>query len=77
MYRDSLNPIFFLLGIVLMAFSGARLGQHISGVTWELAAFAVGIVWTAACGSWLQTKKRIDDLEKKVSELENARKVQA
>jgi hypothetical protein len=76
MNRASLNNVFFLFGIMLMAFSGSRLSQ-IVGVTWEFAAFATGIVWVAACGSWLQTKKRIDDLEKKVSELEAARKVQA
>src|SRR4051812_31150872 len=76
MNRASLNSLFFLLGIVLMSFSGSRLSQ-IVGVTWEFAAFGVGIVWAAACGSWLQTKKRIDDLEKKVSDLESGRKVQA
>ena len=76
MNRASLNYVFFLFGIALTAFSGSRLG-HIVGVTWEFAAFATGIVLWATCGAWLQTKKRIDDLEKKVSELEDARKVQA
>ena len=75
MNRASLNNVFFFFGIVLMSFSGARLSQT-AGVTWEFAAFAVGIVWTGACGAWLQTKKRIDDLEKKVAELESAREVQ-
>ena len=76
MSRTSLNYCFFFFGIALMAYSGSRLG-HIVGVTWELAAFAVGIVLAAGCGAELQTRKRIDELEKKISELDNARKVQA
>jgi hypothetical protein len=76
MNRASLNYVFFLLGVVLTTVSGSRLG-NIVGVTWEFAAFAAGIVVWATCAAALQTKKRIDDLEKKVSELENARKVQA
>jgi hypothetical protein len=76
MSRASLNYVFFFFGIALTAFSGSRLG-HIVGVTWEFAAFATGIAVWATCGAALHTKKRIDDLEKKVSELENARKVQA
>ena len=76
MSKASLNMLFFVFGIALTAFSGSRLG-HIVGVTWEFAAFATGIVVWATCGAALHTKKRIDDLEKKVSELENARKVQA
>jgi hypothetical protein len=76
MNRASLNYVFFLFGVVLTTVSGSRLG-NIVGVTWEFAAFAAGIVLWATCAAWLQTKKRIDDLEKKVSELENTRKVQA
>ncbi len=76
MNRASLNYVFFFFGIVLTAASGTRLG-NIVGVTWEFAAFATGIVVWATCAAGLQTKKRIDDLEKKISELENARKVQA
>jgi len=76
MNRANLNFILFFFGIALMAFSGSRLG-HIVGVTWEFAAFATGIVVSAISGAGLQTKKRIDDLEKKVSELEIARKMQA
>ena len=76
MSKASLNYVFFLIGIALTAVSGSRLG-NIVGVTWEFAAFAAGIVLWATCAAALQTKKRIDDLEKKVSELENARKVQA
>jgi hypothetical protein len=76
MSRASLNLGFFFFGVPLVAFSGARLG-HIVGVTWEFAAFATGIIVSAICGAGLQTNKRIDHLEKKVSELENARKVQA
>ena len=76
MNRAGLNYVFFLFGIVLTAASGTRLG-NIVGVTWEFAAFATGIVVWATCGAWLRTGKRIDDLEKKVSELENARKASA
>jgi hypothetical protein len=73
MNRASLNYGFFLLGIALMAFSGARLGR--SDV--EFAAFATAILESAICSAGLQTKKRIDELEKKMSELEIARKMQA
>ena len=76
MSKASLNFGLLIFGIALMAFSGARLG-HIVGVTWEFAAFATGIILSAACGAALQTKKRIDDLEKKVAELEISRKTQA
>jgi hypothetical protein len=75
MSRANLNFVFYFFGIVLTASSGVRLGEKV-GVTWEFVAFATGIVVWATCGAALQTKKRIDDLEKKVSELENARKVQ-
>jgi hypothetical protein len=50
-----------------MAVSGERLGFKI-GVTWEVAGFAAGILFTAAAGV-LPMKKRIDDLEKRVSAL--------
>ena len=76
MSRASLNYCFFFFGIALMAFSGSRLG-HIVGVTWEFAAFASGIALVGSYGAVLQSNKRIDDLEKKISELDNARKVQA
>jgi hypothetical protein len=76
MNRASLNYVFFLFGVVLTTVSGSRLG-NIVGVTWEFAAFAAGIVVWATCAAALQTKKRIDDLEKKVFELEDARKAQA
>jgi hypothetical protein len=76
MSRASLNYAVFLFGIVLMASSGTRLG-NIVGVTWEFAAFATGILVTAIAGVGLQTNKRIDDLEKKVTELQLARKTQA
>jgi hypothetical protein len=76
MNKASLNYVYFVFGIALTAFSGSRLG-HIVGVTWEFAPFAVGAIVSAVSLAGLQTKKQIDDLEKKVSELENARKVQA
>jgi membrane protein implicated in regulation of membrane protease activity len=76
MSKASLNMLFFVFGIALTAFAGSRLG-HIVGVTWEIAAFAASIVISAVSLAGAQTGKRIDDLEKKVSELENARKVQA
>jgi hypothetical protein len=76
MNKASLNYVFFFFGIVLTAVFGSRLG-HIVGVTWEFGAFAASIVVSAVGLAGLQTGKRIDDLEKKVSELENARKVQA
>jgi hypothetical protein len=76
MSRASLNYALLFLGMAVMAFSGTRLGI-IVGVTWEFAAFATGILVSAACCAGLQTKKRIDDLEKKVTELEIARKLQA
>jgi hypothetical protein len=76
MSRANVQLGLFFFGVALMAFSGSRLG-HIVGVTWEFAAFATGIIVSATCGAGLQTKKRIDDLEKKVSELEIARKMQA
>ena len=76
MSRPSLNYALLFFGIVIMASSGTRLG-NIVGVTWEFAAFATGILVTAISGAGLQTNKRIDDLEKKVTELELARKAQA
>jgi hypothetical protein len=76
MSRASLNYAVFLFGIGLMASSGTRLG-NIVGVTWEFAAFATGILVSAISGAALRTNKRIDDLEKKVTELEFARKAQA
>ena len=76
MSRASRNYVLFFFSFGLTAFSGTRLG-NIVGVTWEFAAFAVGIIVSAVCLAGLQAGKRIDDLEKKVSELENARKAQA
>jgi hypothetical protein len=76
MSKESLNYGFLFFGIVLMASSGGRLG-NIVGVTWEFAAFAAGIVVSAVSCAWLQTNRRMDDLEKKVTELEIARKNQA
>ncbi len=55
------------IGIAVMAISGERFGLRI-GVTWEVAGFAAGILLTAA-GGVLPMKKRIDDLEKRVSAL--------
>jgi hypothetical protein len=72
MSRPSLNYALLFFGIVIMASSGTRLG-NIVGVTWEFAAFATGILVSAVSGAALQTNKRIDDLEKKVAELEIAR----
>jgi hypothetical protein len=74
MSRPSLNYALLFFGIVIMASSGTRLG-NIVGVTWEFAAFATGILVSAVSGAALQTNKRIDDLEKKVAELEIARKL--
>jgi hypothetical protein len=76
MSRASLNYALVFFGIALMASSGTRLG-NIVGVTWEFAAFATGILVSAVSAAALQTNKRIDDLEKKVTELEIARKLQA
>jgi hypothetical protein len=76
MSRASLNYALLFFGIALMASSGTRLGS-IVGVTWEFAAFATGILVSAVSCAALQTKKRIADLEKKVTELEIARKLQA
>ena len=76
MSRASFNYGLFLLGIVVTASSGTRLG-NIVGVTWEFAAFATGILVSAVSCAGLQTKKQIDDLEKKVTELEMARRPQA
>lgn len=76
MNRASLNYALVFLGIALMASSGTRLG-NIVGVTWEFAAFATGILVSAVTCAALQTNRRIDDLEKKVTELEIARKLQA
>jgi hypothetical protein len=76
MNRASLNYALVFFGIALMASSGTRLG-NIVGVTWEFAAFATGILVSAVSGAALHTNKRIDDLEKKVTELEIARKLQA
>ena len=77
MSKTSLNKLFFVFGVALTAFSSSRLGHIIGGVTWEIAAFVGSIVLVAASLAGLQTGCRIDDLEKKVSELENARKVRA
>jgi hypothetical protein len=74
MSRPSLNYALLFFGIVIMASSGTRLG-NIVGVTWEFAAFATGILVSAVSGAALQTNRRIDDLEKKVAELEIARKL--
>jgi hypothetical protein len=76
MSRAGLNYALLFFGIALMASSGTRLG-NIVGVTWEFAAFATGILVSAVACAGLQTKKRIDDLEKKVTELEIARRLQA
>jgi hypothetical protein len=76
MNRASLNYALVFFGIALMASSGTRLG-NIVGVTWEFAAFATGILVSAVSGAALQTNKKIGDLEKKVTELENACKLQA
>jgi len=76
MSKTTHNYLVLLFGVVLTTAAGVRLG-NIVGVTWEFAAFAVGIVVWAVSLAGLQIGKRIDDLEKKVSELENARKVQA
>jgi hypothetical protein len=76
MNRASLNYALVFLGIALMASSGTRLG-NIVGVTWEFAAFATGILVSAVSCAALQTNRRIHDLEKKVTELEIARKLQA
>jgi hypothetical protein len=76
MNRASLNYALVFFGIALMASSGTRLG-NIVGVTWEFAAFATGILVSAVSGAALQTNKRIGDLEKKVTELEIACKLQA
>jgi predicted MFS family arabinose efflux permease len=75
MSRASINYGLVFFGIALTASAGTRLG-HIVGVTWEFAAFATGILVSAVSCAWLQTKKRIDDLEKKVTELEIARRPQ-
>src|SRR5262245_39950720 len=48
MSRASLNYALLFLGMAVMAFSGTRLGI-IVGVTWEFAAFATGILVSAAC----------------------------
>ena len=76
MYKASVSFCFLFFGIALMAFSGARLA-HLVGVTWEFAAFASGIALAGSYGAVLQSNKRIDDLEKKISEIDNARKAQA
>jgi hypothetical protein len=76
MNRASLNYALVFFGIALMASSGTRLG-NIVGVTWEFAAFATGILVSAVSGAALQTNKKIGDLEKKVTELEIACKLQA
>jgi hypothetical protein len=76
MSRAGLNYALLFFGIALMASSGTRLG-NIVGVTWEFAAFATGILVSAVACAGLQTKKRIDDLEKKVTELKIARRLQA
>lgn len=76
MSRASPEVGLLIFGVVLMAYSGTRLG-NIVGVTWEFAAFATGVLVSAVACAGLQTKKRIDDLEKKVTELENARKNEA
>src|SRR5262249_21661213 len=58
MNKASLNYVFFFFGIALTAFSGSRLG-HIVGVTWEIAAFAGSIVFSAVCLAAAQTGQRI------------------
>jgi hypothetical protein len=75
MNRASVNYGLVFFGMALTASAGTRLG-HIVGVTWEFAAFATGIFVSAASCAWLQTKKRMDDLEKKVTELEIAHRPQ-
>ena len=76
MSRASRNYVLFFFSFALTAASGTRLG-NIVGVTWEFAAFATGILVSAVSCAGLQTKKQIDDLEKKVTELEMARRPQA
>ena len=73
MSRASIHYGLMFFGLALTASAGSRLG-HIVGVTWEFAAFATGILVSAVSCGWLQIKKRMDDLEKKVTELEIARK---
>jgi uncharacterized membrane protein len=77
MSKTGLNKVFFVFGVALTAFSSFHLGRLVGGVTWEIAAFAGSIILSAASIAGLQSGVRIDDLEKKVSELENARKAQA
>jgi hypothetical protein len=54
-------------GIVIMTISGQRLGFRI-GVMWEFAGFACGILLIMA-GWFLPLVKKIDELERKVSDL--------
>jgi hypothetical protein len=58
-------------GIVIMTISGQRLGFRI-GVMWEFAGFACGILLIMA-GWFLPLVKRVDELERKVSELARAK----
>jgi hypothetical protein len=76
MYKASVSFGLLLFGVVLLAFSGVRLA-HLVGATWEFAIFASGTALAGSCCAVLQSNKRIDDLEKKISEIDNARKAQA
>jgi hypothetical protein len=65
------QTILILLGVVIMTIAGQTLSHRV-GATWELAAFAVGILFVATAGRFLFAE-RIAALEKRVADLERAR----
>ena len=65
------NSLITLLGFVIMSFSGALLATRLN-MSWEFAGLAFGILLTVG-GGLMQVRKRIEDLERKVSDLSAAR----
>jgi hypothetical protein len=57
-----------LVGILIMTLAGQRLSSRVD-VSWEVAAFGVGIIMIAIT-PWWPLAKRVDDLEKKLAGLQ-------
>lgn len=69
---NRLTSLVSLLGVIIMAVSGERLGVRF-GAPWEFAGFAFGMLCIAATPSLLM-RKRIEALERKVSDLAEAQR---
>jgi len=62
-----LPMLVMLFGVTMTAAAGSRLGTKLD-MFWEPAVFALGIILIVGAGG-LQLRKRIEHLEKKISDL--------